>query len=374
MNDGVAAKPLVTEANAGAEAPSPIRALLSRNRTFLMGVAILLIVICHAEFRIPIWRVMYPVMTIKRLTYGGVDLFFFLSGFGVCASLDRSPDAAAFYGRRLKRIYPAYLPIAALWVISVLLRGPMQANAVFGVLTGLGYWMQLPNQFMWYVSAILVFYAITPYLHAALRRAKNLHVAFALLMAGSLLIALPAFYTWQIMAASRLPVYIAGIYVYAATERRGKAAWLWEGIAYALMVVGFYLIINMPNWVSDGAMYYHGLFNYPFLLIAPGFCMLLARRADLLRRCFLRFFARFCESMGRCSLELCLIHFLVFETARAYFELNNWTRLGLAVLSILLSIPYAALVRRVTARCGEKRGKSAAQREENASLDAAREG
>lgn len=335
------------------ERDTSLAGLLSRNRAGLMGIAILLVMACHAEFRIPIWRILYPLYTVQRLLYGGVDIFFFLSGFGVCRSLDRNPDAAAFFGRRLRRVYPIYLPLAVLWVIAwSVLTPPLPFNSVMGVLTGLGFWMQLPYQFMWFVPAILVFYLLSPCMHAFLTRRRNLHLAFAILLALSVALALPTFYTWQILASSRLPVYIAGMYFSLAFRKERRGNILFELAAYAIMVGGFYVIIHMPEWVADWDMYYCGLFNYPFLLIVPGFCLLLARLADLVRRCFLRPVVRFCERLGRCSLELCLIHFLVFQVMRELIEFNNWIRLLLMAVSILLSIGYAALLHKLTARGG----------------------
>lgn len=321
---------------------SSLAGLVSRNRTYLMGIAILLIMLCHAEFRIPIWRILYPLYDIQRMLPGGVDVFFFLSGFGVCRSLTGNPDATAFFGRRIRRIYPIYLPIAVLWLVAVsILTPPVPLNSAIGILTGMGFWAQLSHQFMWFVSAILAFYLLSPYLHAFLTRGRNVHLRFAVLLLLTVLFSLPAFFTWQILAVSRFPVYIAGMYFCLAFDKRRRANLAFELSAYALMAVGLWLVVYMPYWVEDASMYYHGLFNYPYLIVVPGFCMLLSRLADLLRRCFLRFFVRFFEYLGTCCLELCLVHRLVFQVARELFAFNNWIRLALILVSILLSIGYA---------------------------------
>ncbi len=336
----------LTGDSADAGNAASLGALVSRNRTCLMGVAILLIVVCHAEFRIPVWRILYPLYDIQRMLPGGVDIFFFLSGFGVCRSLDRNPDAASFFGRRIRRIYPIYLPLAAIWLATFcVLTPPVPLNSAIGILTGMGFWAQLPYQFMWFISAILAFYLLSPYMHAFLRRGKNLHVSFAILLLLSFVFSLPTFFTWQILATSRLPIYIVGMYFCMASDQHRRGDVVFELLSYALMAYGLHLVVYMPSWVEDGYMYYHGLFNYPYLLVVPGFCMLLSRLADLLRKCFLRIFVRFFECLGRCSLELCLIHFLVFQIAREFITFNNWIRLLLIAAAILLSIGYAALIR-----------------------------
>lgn len=78
--------------------------LLSKHRSFIMGIAMMMIMLHHLYF------VGFPCNTLA-LDYGmlGVDIFLLLSGFGIYFSLAKNWDKpiGSFYRRRLVRIFPA---------------------------------------------------------------------------------------------------------------------------------------------------------------------------------------------------------------------------------------------------------------------------
>ena len=59
--------------------------LLSKHRSAIMGFAILWIMLFHLHVSVDFT----PFMIIKRLGYGGVDIFLFLSGFGLYYSCSK---------------------------------------------------------------------------------------------------------------------------------------------------------------------------------------------------------------------------------------------------------------------------------------------
>ena len=71
--------------------------------------------------------------------YGGVDIFFFLSGIGIALSLQKGPLLKSFLSRRVSRIYPAF------WImvtISYLVSNNPSRLYLGDVLT-LSYWFPL---------------------------------------------------------------------------------------------------------------------------------------------------------------------------------------------------------------------------------------
>ena len=80
--------------------------LLSEYRTPLMGIAALMIILCHANG----YGVAVPHAVRSLLTLGnmGVDIFLFLSGIGCFYSLSKEPDTAKWYKKRFVRIFIPY--------------------------------------------------------------------------------------------------------------------------------------------------------------------------------------------------------------------------------------------------------------------------
>lgn len=83
-----------------------IVANLARHRSPLMGLAIIWIFIFHSG---PIGSDAYD--SFQEFGFGGVDIFIFLSAFGLCFSLEKDSSVLAFYYRRLKRIVPTWVTV-----------------------------------------------------------------------------------------------------------------------------------------------------------------------------------------------------------------------------------------------------------------------
>ena len=87
---------------------------LSAYRTQLMGIATLMIIICHANA----YHVLLPRFLASLFVWGnfGVDIFLFLSGIGLYYSLSKrnthkKDDYISFYKKRGVRIYIPYIII-----------------------------------------------------------------------------------------------------------------------------------------------------------------------------------------------------------------------------------------------------------------------
>lgn len=146
---------------------------ISRYRSALMGFSILWIMAYHSGISfsaIPVFGAL--LNNFRSNGFGGVDIFLFLSGFGLYRALSRRPGQLAFYKRRLARVMPAYLPVLAVW-LTLKLPGISRASwpgAILGNLTGTGFWLQTQPFFNWYMLALFSFYFIAPFFFMAVER------------------------------------------------------------------------------------------------------------------------------------------------------------------------------------------------------------
>lgn len=78
--------------------------IITTQKSFWLGVAILLIVLYHMP-RVATFTTVFNPFFI------GVDLFLFFSGFSLCYSYEKN-RLGAFYKRRFFRIYPMFFVLA----------------------------------------------------------------------------------------------------------------------------------------------------------------------------------------------------------------------------------------------------------------------
>lgn len=329
---------------------------VSKNRNFIMGLAIIWIALYHLPSHTTI-----PVLGfLQDIGYGGVDIFVLLSGFGVYHSLKKDSNAGTFLGRRLSRLLPSYLPFIIMWMLVRFLTYQIYFTEVCGNLTMTGWWNGDSNQFNWYVDGILLFYILAPYIYGwitggnACESSKN-GVNFAgkiisslacrciIAMAISLVISMAFLHGQLLMAMSRLPLFVLGM-ITACSMDDEKLGRLFKGILpviiwNVIMLIGFsgmyyclYLQDRLDRW-------HYGLWWYPFILIAPGLVIDLGfiKTGGLT--------SRFISTIGTASFEIFLWHLFIFETAQAKSVEGTAVWTVLFVAAFLIGLGYEKLIK-----------------------------
>lgn len=186
--------------------------LLSTQRSFIMGIAILWVAWFHTDLPVGI-----PGLSFLRETgYGGVDLFFLMSGIGAYYSLTKNPDTFSYIKNQAKRILPSYYPFIAVWLIMMKMTAEIYGTEIIGNLTMMGWWCESRCQFNWYTNAIWLFYLLAPVFVGAIckteDRKKRMGITVLLMVVG-FLVSMTFWHSLLLTAFSRLPVFILGIYL-----------------------------------------------------------------------------------------------------------------------------------------------------------------
>lgn len=181
--------------------------LLSKYRTQLMGIAILFIAFFHCSIESDSTIFNF----FKFLGDFGVDIFFFISGIGMYYTMLKNPTYGQFCKKRLLRIVPAWISIN---LFIQLEQGGWHVHDwswFLKIMTGLTFWLH-GNLYFWYISAIIVFYALTPLFVQQLK--KNIKAAYLglgviwiILLAVSLIFHNAKYF----IVLFRVPVYFVGI-------------------------------------------------------------------------------------------------------------------------------------------------------------------
>ncbi len=159
--------------------------LLSKHRGAIMGVAIIMILLCHSTLTFDgVSGIVYD--SARRFLQIGVDIFLFVSGLGCCFSLNKNSKLFGFYFKRGVKILVPYCLVLAIWALVQPL-----IHIETGIV-GFVYKYSLVTFFLrgelssWYVAAILVLYMAAPFNYMVLKRSKKL---FCVMTGASLLVA-----------------------------------------------------------------------------------------------------------------------------------------------------------------------------------------
>lgn len=191
---------------------------LSSYRACLMGVATIMILCCHAS----VWCTGLPSIIRSFLVLGnlGVDIFLFLSGFGLYFSLEHSNNGlCSWYAKRYNRVLiPYFIIVIPCYTIIALVNGDSFCMYLANIST-LSYWLY--HKGAWYVAMLIPLYFATPLLKKILSGRYQL-LAFVLLVIAS---TVPAYCLLNVInirdgflynlcfVLMRLPSFLFGLFI-----------------------------------------------------------------------------------------------------------------------------------------------------------------
>lgn len=134
--------------------------LFSEYRNSLMGIAIFLVLLCHARMN----GVELPEIFLNLFSLGnwGVDVFLFLSGLGMYYSLNinKSLSLKKWYIRRLKRVLIPYLIIETPYWLWYTVSHNLGVSDFVYYISMLSYWKEHVG--LWFLALLIPLYALVP--------------------------------------------------------------------------------------------------------------------------------------------------------------------------------------------------------------------
>lgn len=123
-----------------------------------MGVAMLMVIAYHFALHFGLYH--SPLIVRGDI---GVDIFFFLSGYGCCFSASKH-SSRVFYTNRIKRIMPIYLIIGTLTIFAnyVFLNQDLSTIDIYRIFC-ISFFTH-DDLSVWYIHASLLFYLFTPFI------------------------------------------------------------------------------------------------------------------------------------------------------------------------------------------------------------------
>lgn len=320
---------------------------ISRYKSQLMGIAILIVVYGHFFYYHSGLKDYTQLNITMWYTVGSVDIFMFLSGFGIYHSLSKNDNPLRFFQRRMSRLLPSYLPFIVLYCVFSLAVGWMNKFQALGNLTTFGWWGQQGGQFNWYIPTIIGMYLFSPLFYHVIKAygRKSLWVIPLLF-----LIETGAIGSSLMIGVSRFPIYFLGMYLgkEAMKERQlSRRHLIVSGLLLVVSMVGlFYLVKRHPNSLSRFGFWWH-----PFLLSTPGclyfttWCLEKHEKWGITR-----WINRALGFLGSRSFEIYLWHLMVYSVA-LYLGLQGWgIWIVMAILGIAAGCVYSFIITKLTSR------------------------
>lgn len=344
----------------------------------LRGIAVLMVVLVHVGQTV---HGLNPVVNFMT-RYGqlGVQLFFLISAFTLCLSMDRRSSekfsVAKFYIRRYFRVAPLYyLGIAGYFVIRMLQESlPGHAivfperfnftNVAFNITMSHGFVPAANNNIVpggWSIGTEMIFYLLFPLLFSMTRKMVDKRVSSLIyLVLGGLLFSLivqgpVTFYDMDAELGSfmyfnitnQLPVFLTGIASYELYKRG-----FFDSIASWVVVLSLFACvgITIELWL------YSVMFSQTLVPFCAGisfvFLMIIFSRSNKLNGTIIR-------HLGELSFSIYLVHFVFARVLGSVF--NNLQQYDVSPELILLmhfflttSVSYVLAI--WTQRNIEKRG------------------
>ena len=316
---------------------------ITRYKGAMMGFAIFIVLYGHLLYYHSGLQNYQDLNITLWYTVGSIDMFMFLSGFGIYHSLKKDADPLRFMQRRISRLLPAWAPFILVYCGFMLLTDQMNKWQFLGNLTTFGWWTRIGGQFNWYVPTLLAAYLLSPLLFAIIERyGKRSVLVFPVLF----LLDAACVDTSLMIGVSRFPVYFLGMYMASDAAKGHQPSKRHRIIAYALfvvsMIVFYFLVVYFPDGLSK-----YGLWWHPFLPATPGFLYLITGLFEKMEKWKpTERLNRFLEFAGGKSFEIYLCHLLVYTVALT-FGLRGWLPwICMVAVGFLTGVGYSILVDR----------------------------
>lgn len=309
--------------------------LISHNRTSIMGIAMMSIMLFHQPFFYGNTFVDF----FHLFGHWGVDVFLFVSGFGLVHSL-RKNSISNFYKNRCKRLLPACLVVG---VFKFLL---MQLG--FTHHTHDNIILLLTNLYLWYIYAIVVLYIMAPWIYMLIRN----YGIWILIMSCLLSFGLnyipfgnsPHYLVNHISwISSRLPVFVLGMYLTINPLQISNNRIVLIGLPFFIICMGLQLASIMVK--------YQWNVPYIFIILSPSVPMLCIAFCYI-KKIFVKIkIGKITYYLGAYSLEFYLWHEYIYRNIlrhQQFNQLNAYIQCTLSIGIIVLCIIITSfLVKRI---------------------------
>lgn len=302
-----------------------IHSLLSENRMSIFGISLIWIFFRHTFFYNSFSFDIFDYLV--RIGDIGVDIFMFMSAYGLCFSYRKYSNKKQFYKKRLLRIVPSVFTLLFMFAI---IDSFLFDASIIKCINPL-YWFNSLYSTYWFIGAILLFYMLFPFIYDYLIKSSiNQYYlitgafVFAIICVALILFTRVSLLYQLVVYTARIPILIIGMLMVI----RG----IWQqNIILLFLIISLPLVYLLPK---DYQRISYGLLAVPVIYYL-----------SLLLDITPQIFKNFLSFVGVCSLEFYLIHIYIFKN-NILVNVNNYIHsefiTSLIVLVVVIALSYVA--------------------------------
>ena len=304
--------------------------LISEYRKEIMGFAALWILFFHK------WLLLFENVPVigqieflsKNFGYIGTDIFFFLSGMGLCRAIEKH-SVLSFYARRFSRILIPYI-IAEGLIVLLFKRTFLD---FIKLSTGYSFIAESIFTTQWFVPAIAIFYLLFPLYYRLFVKAQN-KALFTLILLEIWLFLTIKFSDYVrgdlLMLTNRIPILLLGVlFGWIGTNKDIIINRSLVILMTATLLLGLYFCY-LTNQKDFYMLVPFSNVAFPALMVSFSLCFLIPYCLDLIKK--KKVLGKVLSFFGMMSLEV----YLVSEPAGDYLIPIFYGKMPDIVLNLLL--------------------------------------
>lgn len=294
--------------------------------------------------------------------FGGVDIFLFMSGWGIYHSLNKNFNIKEFYKKRIVRLMPQYIVILVLKYAVIYYKAVHSGNIVEFKMLLKDFFFNaslltpfFPNQvqfqFNWYIFCIFYMYLVSPAIYRVLTKFKGKGYTFVLLVCiivycfsvGSAYL----FYTCRTFS------YTLGMYV-GYLEYNKPSLRISSAIPFLLIFIGFYI----RNYPYSNELYLKGKYGFELLAMSIAGCGITLFLSTYIFPWVYksRLFKSIICAIGKSTYEIYLISFsftlYICDIFYLLFGQRNIVRIIIVIINIVsgitINVLYKIIINKTT--------------------------
>ena len=290
--------------------------ILSDNRTILMGIAMLSIIVFHfTQDQFRHGGNTSGFFSIYKTYIGsvGVDIFLLLSAFGLYYSMKKNNDKFLFYYKRYTKIIIPYLLVAIPFFTWLCIYKKLPVIMFFKEIS---FYELLRHNHVWYwfIFFICICYFIFPFLFKFIDSSKSnkevvwkiVLLSFTVTLFSILVYNTKVFVAYNIMLLRFFPFFIGLLLGYFSYQKKE-----FKMIDYIIILLGliFFVFTSSKNLIIQ---------RYSLFIFNMSLFFLIVFLIDFLNRKKILYINKIIEWLGKCSLEIYLLHVTFRSIFREY--------------------------------------------------------